>query len=314
MRPFLQAARWAPLTTLTGLSALIPGLAMACACGCGVFDVGSGSLFQTNPGGVTYVEYNYMNQNQNWSGDGKAPAADNSDKQIESSFITLGGQYMFDRSWGVMAEIPFVSRFFRTENDAGTGVQSFNHNAFGDLRVMGVYSGFSSDMSTGLIFGAKLPTGDWKYPGFDRDTETGSGSTDVLVGGYHFGAITRDEQWTYFTRVMADLPVATQGGYVPGDEVDAAVGAAYNGLSLANGKIKIAPSLQLIGSLRGRDSGPEASPEGSGYSRLLVSPGVEIDAGHWKLYGDVELPVAQHINDNQLVAPALFKVIVSRSF
>ena len=39
-------------------------------------------------------------------------------------------------------------------------------------------------MSTGLIFGVKLPTGDWKFAGFDRDTEIGSGSTDVLVGGY----------------------------------------------------------------------------------------------------------------------------------
>jgi hypothetical protein len=34
----------------------------------------------------------------------------------------------------------------------------------------------------------------------------------------------------------------------------------------------------------------------------------------WKLYGDVEIPVFQHVNGNQLIAPAAVKLIASYNF
>jgi hypothetical protein len=34
----------------------------------------------------------------------------------------------------------------------------------------------------------------------------------------------------------------------------------------------------------------------------------------WKVYGDVEFPVYQRVNGNELIAPVQFKLIVSRSF
>ena len=52
----------------------------------------------------------------------------------------------------------------------------------------------------------------------------------------------------------------------------------------------------------------------SGYQRVLISPGVEYDINDVKLYGDVELPVWQHTNGNQLVAPVLVKLVVGYSF
>ena len=58
----------------------------------------------------------------------------------------------------------------------------------------------------------------------------------------------------------------------------------------------------------------EADPDNSGYGRLLLSPGLQLNAGNWKIYGDVEFPVYQAVNGNQLVAPALMKLTVSRSF
>ncbi len=221
---------------------------------------------------------------------------------------------MINRDWGVMVEVPLTDRTFRTENDAGTGVATFNHTALGDVRLMGVYTGFSQDMSTGLTFGVKLPTGDWRYGGFDRDTSIGTGSTDLLVGGYHQGAITSDHRWNWFAQVLADLPLATQGGYRPGNEVDGAAGVSFSAGALAGGKVRITPLLQLLGSLRAVDSGPQANPDGSGYQRLMLSPGVEVRAGKWRLYGDVEVPLRQRVYGDQLVAPALFKLIVSRGF
>jgi hypothetical protein len=109
-------------------------------------------------------------------------------------------------------------------------------------------------------------------------------------------------------------PIASAGGYTPGREADASIGATWSALKLANGHLLIAPVLQVIGSVRARDSGPAADPDNTGYRRLIAAPGVQFITGKWRFYGDVEIPFAQSFNGNQLVAPAFFKVILSRDF
>src|SRR5271154_18946 len=99
---------------------LAPSIVHACACGCGVFDVGGSGMLPDGAGGMAFVQYDYMDQNQNWSGSSKASAADNDDKKLESQFTVLGLQYMFNRSWGVQAELPYTFRDF-TGTDEGTG-------------------------------------------------------------------------------------------------------------------------------------------------------------------------------------------------
>ena len=299
----------------TALAAVsLPVLAHACACGCGVFGVGAGNLIPLSGGGDVYVESDYMNQNRNWSGDHRAPAGDNADKQIQTEFFTVGGQYMVNRDWGVMVEVPIWNRVFRTENADGTGVDRSEHAALGDIRLMGVYTGFSKDMSTGVTFGLKLPTGDWTYPGFDRDTAIGTGTTDLLLGAYHVGSIRKSETWSYFTQGLADIPLNQRSGYRPGTEIDGAIGVSYGGLGRVTDKVTFTPILQVIGSARAKDSGELSNRPDSGYERLLVSPGIEAAVGKWKLYGDVEVPFYQRVNGNQLTAPVLFKAVVSRSF
>jgi hypothetical protein len=290
-----------------------PASALACACGCDVFDVGGDQMLPTQ-GGEAYIEYNYMDQNQNWAGAKAASSAANADKEIKTNFVTAGASYAFNMNWGVIVQVPVWNREFRTENDAGTAVDTFNHAALGDIRLMAVYTGLSKDMSTGLIFGVKLPTGDWRYPHFDRDTSIGTGSTNLLIGGYHTGGIGKAGEWSYFAHVLWDVPVAAQGGYRPGQEVDGAIGVTYNGRSLDNGKISVTPLLQAVASTRNRDSGVNANPGNSGYGRLLISPGLQLATGAWKVYGDVEFPVYIHSNGNQLIARQLFKVVVSRRF
>ncbi len=289
-----------------------PAAALACACGCGVFGVATNSLLPDGSRGQVFVEWDYMDQSRNWNGASPAPAADNNDKDLRTDFFTLGGQYMLGRDVAVMAEIPYWNRTFTT--DTGKGIDTFNHAAFGDARLMVQYTGLFRDQSTGLTAGVKLPTGDWRYPNFDRDTEIGTGSTDILLGGFHRGAFTADQSFGYFVQALGDVPFAYQGGYSPGAELDASAGLVYAGLTLPAGKVKVAPIVQLIGSLRGHDGGPAGHPGDSGYRRLLASPGVQITAGRWKLYGDVELPIAQTFTGNQLAAPALFKLVLSRDF
>lgn len=290
----------------------VPGSSLACACGCGVFGVGGSALFPSGSGGVVSFEYDLADQSRNWSGGARAPAADNDDKQIRTGFYTARGQYMIDRRWGVVAEVPVWDRTVRA--DEGAGVETIHTTGLGDIRVMGIYTGLSADMSTGLVLGAKLPTGASGHPGLERDMQIGTGSTDLLLGAYHMGPVTKDRRWVYFVQGMWQRPIAYRADYRVGQEVNASAGVYYDGLAVAGGKVRIAPMLQLIASNRSSDHGAEGDPANSGYHRLMVSPGVEINAGPVKLYADVEIPVAQQVGGQQLTAPAMFKLIASRRF
>ena len=285
-----------------------PSVGWACACGCGVFDVGTSSMFPEGPGGMACVEYDFQDQNRNWSGNSKAPAANNDDKEIRTHFVTAGLQYLFNRSWGIQAEVPYVYRTFKT----GDG-STHNWGDLGDIRLKGIYTGFSPDLSTGVSFGFKLPTGDYTHDGVDRDTQIGTGSTDLLLGGFHRANFGRNNRWSWFAQAQLDLPMLTRDQYRPGLEFDAAAGIYYNGWTLR--RLTITPVAQVIASEKTSDSGANsASPVASGYQRILLSPGIEFHMNPVSVYADVEFPVFENVRGNQLVALALFKVVMSYHF
>jgi hypothetical protein len=292
---------------------LAPSVVHACACGCGVFDVATSSMFPQGEGGMAFLQYDYQNQNQNWSGWSKAPDSDTGDKKIETEFMTAGAQYMFNSSWGAQFELPYDFRYFKGTDENGN-ISSHNWSQVGDLRLEGIYTGFFADLSAGVTFGLKLPTGDFNVdPNLvDRDTQIGTGSTDVLLGGFYRGNITQDEKWDWFAQAELDVPTLIKDQYRPGVELDSAAGIDYKGLSL--GRVRISPVAQAIVSYRSSDSGDAANPSNSGYERLLLSPGVEFHIHPVKFYADVEIPVLQHFNGDQLAAPLMVKVSASYMF
>src|SRR5208337_4617788 len=95
------------------LIGLTPSLSWACACGCGVFEVATPSLLPTGAGGMVWTEYDYMNQYIDWHATTPASGFYNNDKRLETNFVTVGGQYMFNRSWGAMLEVPYWERNYR---------------------------------------------------------------------------------------------------------------------------------------------------------------------------------------------------------
>lgn len=291
---------------------LASDFAWGCACGCGLFDVGTSAMFPTSGGGVVSLEYDFVDQDQNRSLGQTSAGSNNDDKEIRTSFLTAGAKYMFNRTWGMQVQVPVWFREFTTADPSGN-INSFHHAALGDIRISGVYTGFSEDMSTGLTFGAKLATGDATYPNFDSDTEIGTGSTDLLVGAYHLGRITDSGIWDWFVHVNLDQPIVSSTGYLPGNEIDAAFGAYYDGFS-SDREHKVVALLTLLAASRGADAGSLADPVNTGYRRLLIAPGLEGDIGRFKLYGDVELPVYQYYNGNQLAATVIYKSVVSYAF
>ncbi len=304
------------------LISLAPRLAWACACGCGVFDVGTPSLFPAGAGGTVWLEYDFMNQYINWHATGPSSGINNSDKQIKTDFLTAGGQYMFNRSFGLMVTVPYTIRTFRTQG-TGDEIDQYNHANFGDVRIWGMYTGLQEDMSLGLLAGFKLPTGDHTYNDFDRDTSIGTGSTDLLLGAFKQGTFPSrignakltflDRPFYYFAQVQYEYPFASTGNYTPGKEFDGAVGTYYNFGQVGPLK-ELAPMLTVLASVRGHDMGSEADPPDSGYDRVLLAPGGEIRLGVLRFYADVEFPIFQFVNGYQLTTPYLIKTIFSYDF
>lgn len=285
---------------------------LPCACGCGIFEVG-GSMLPQGQGGVLFFEWDYQDQNHNWSRHSRAPASDNPDQLLWTSFYRVGLQYMFNERWGLQVDLPFAHRYFRTFDATSGANQSTEWTDWGDMRVKGLYTGFFKDMSLGVDFGLKLPTGNYTHEGADRDTELGSGSTDLLLGGFYRIPISADSNWSAFFQVEGDFPLFIRDQYRPGLEVDASTGIDYQGFSL--GKVAIVPFGQVLFAGRTSDRGANsASPIASGYQRVLLSPGLELMMHPFMLYLDVEFPVWQNMRGDQLVASALFKVVLAFSF
>jgi hypothetical protein len=319
--------------------------ANACACGCSVFDVGGALLPQEDDhGGRVWFEYWGTNQTQNWIGTSRASPAVNFDKELNTSWYSVGAMYMFSREWGFMVRVPYADRTLITDTGPVTGVESFKAKSFGDVEIMGMYTGFFKDMSTGVVFGLKLPTGTFTAPGMDRDNQIGTGSTDLLLGGFHRGLITSDNAWQYFMDVRWRIPFLFQSApdpqgffdgnagvvqtYHPAMQVDGAVGVVYNNLYKVLGFDKITPLAQIIMSHRDHDTGSGADPLNSGFDRVMISPGIEftkvLDEANkrvLKTYVDIEIPIYYRANaannggtDGQLLAPYQIRAIVSYNF
>jgi hypothetical protein len=305
------------LATDSALYAAAPGAwnppILPCACGCGIFEVGSSSMLPHGQGGMLWIEWDFQDQNQNWAGTSRAPAANNDDKDLRTSFFRLGLQYMINSSWGFQVELPFAARYFNHFDQASAAIVGTDWTALGDVRIRGLYTGFFEDFSLGVDFGVKLPTGDYTHDGADRDTEIGTGSTDILLGGYYRFSLTKDQNWKLFFQLEGDFPVLERDQYRPGLEIDASASLSFNGFTLGN--VNIVPVGQVLIAGRMSDSGANsAQPVASGYMRFFLSPGIEVACHPFMLYFDVEFPVYQNMTGNQLVASRLYKVVLGFSF
>ena len=286
--------------------------AMACACGCGVLNVGTSSLIPNCEGGIAFMQYDYMSQTRNWSGGNKS-SGHNHDKRIETQTITAGAQYMFNRDWGAAIRVPYVTRFVSNSPHHGGPIYT-RHSDIGDVRVNGIYSGLFDDMSTGITFGLKLPTGQTNANTIERNQQIGTGSTDSILGAYHMGNFGKSKAG-YFAQTSWERPFIRHQGFTPGSEISGATGVYYNLGQF--GEIKrVAPILQFTAAKKTQDSGwadPHHNPN-TGYSMMFFNPGIEMTIDKFKIYADVGFPIYRRVNGNQLVPQNIYKVILGYNF
>lgn len=125
----------------------------------------------------------------------------------------LGVDYSPSRLWGVHVELPYFNRFHTTIAEGDTDISTSHSTGIGDARVTVRYQGFSSDLSWGVQAGLKLPTGkidDEFISGpqttqpLDRGLQTGTGTTDLIVGVYEFGNL--GSRIGYFAQATLQQP------------------------------------------------------------------------------------------------------------
>lgn len=293
----------------------------------------------SRPGFSADLSYNYLNQNQQRYGSAKASGAlintqNAAGQEIEAftrtQTITAALAYTAE-TYALSLQIPFVNRTHGTYGNGpaaiGSSYTTSSDNSLGDIRIIGRYSGFSSENTSGLIAGIKLPTGNTGAlftagtnagQALDAGLQIGTGSTDIIFGGYTSGAI---HEYGWFAQGTVQHAVSTDAAlagasYRPGDAYTVNTGIRY-----AEFGATVTPMLQLNIIKRQADSGtgvpldPLTNVPISGGTLAYLAPGVSIRAGDgMSVYGFVQLPVYQKVNSLQIVPQYTFTLGVRQSF
>jgi len=312
-------------------------VALACAtCGCTLSKDWLGPQLGSVSGWAVGVSYDFLDQNQMRTGrtDIDQAAAEkilnpsgHTGNEVElqtlSRITTFSADYN-TADWGVSVQVPFVNRYHTTLQDGTQAGYNFNQfDALGDARVLvkvGLSAiGLGSDASTGVIAGMKLPTAptDEQFNGaaggpVDPSLQPGTGSTDLLLGGFYSGGW---QKLGWFTQGLWQHAVASQAGYRPGDAITVNGGVRYADMGQA-----VVPLFQINYVHRNTDSGNLVNVEfdGSpltGGDLLYLAPGISARLGAgFNAYGYVQFPVYQDVNGVQLTPKRIYSVGIRKTF
>lgn len=303
---------------LGGAIAVMAPASFACSsCGCTLSSDWDSQGYSATPGLRLDLRYDYLDQSQLRSGSGKVdrggialPAGREIEQASTNQYTTLGLDYGAGKNWGINVQLPYIYRTHTTIAEGDTDVSSSKTSNIGDVRILGRYQGLSEDQNIGVQFGLKLPTGSF-HDNFrsgpqagtplDRGLQAGTGTTDLLLGLYHFGTLSQN--WDYFAQGMLQLPLAEREGYQTGASLNVNAGVRYMASET------VIPQIQVNGKTGRRDGGVNADTENSGGTVLYLSPGVTIGISErLKAYGYLQVPVYQHVNGYQLAPRATFSL------
>ena len=321
---------------IAGIGLIDAEPAMACAaCGCTLSTNWQTQGINTTPGYSFNLAYSYLNQDRQRYGSGKASAAqisalNTAGQEIEdytkTQTLTAALNYTGD-TWGASVELPFIQRTHGTFGNPGwPGTSTYlssSDSSIGDIRVVGRYTGFSADRSAGLIIGAKLPTGSTNATfndgsAVDPSLQIGTGSTDVILGGFVAGNLG---SYGWFVHGAVQHAVSTKSfsgaDYRPGD-----TWSLNTGIRHAKFGAKFTPMLQLNLVHRRPDGGAAATPPdaltggaATGGTLLYLAPGATWRiGGGTSVYGFVQLPVYENVNSLQLVPRYTLTLGMRQSF
>ncbi len=304
------------------LPLILPAFAFACSsCGCTLNSDWATQGFATGEGTRFDIRFDYFKQKDYRHGTdsvsrGEVAAAGTEvqDTTINRN-LTLGLEHSYNQDWAVSVQLPVYNRSHETYGEAYPAKDEYltsSSKGIGDLRITGRYQGLSADHSIGLTFGLKLPTGETKDTfkdgsPLDRGLQLGTGTTDLLLGGYHFGSINRD--WDYFAQATFQIALNSHDGFRPGNGVNASAGVRYMGFE------SVIPQLQLNARVEKRESGAQSDKPNSGATLLYFSPGVTVPVNKsLQVFGFFQVPVYQRVNGYQIEPEASLSAGLRYSF
>ena len=285
--------------------------ALACsACGCTLTSDWVGEGLTGVPGFRAELRYDFLPQTELRSGThhvDRAAIALPSEREIEkytdNHYVTATLDYMPTAEWGVAVQVPYILRPHDTIAEGETDVAHSRTDGIGDARIIGRYQGFGGTGITGIQLGLKLPTGGF-HTRFssgpvagefvDRGLQAGTGTTDLIAGAYHFGALVPHFDW--FASGQVQVPLGRRDDYRPGVAALAGAGVNYTGWA------GIVPQLQFNLRHAEKDRGFNSDGKNSGGTLLYVSPGVSARVtSRLVAFLHVQLPLYEKVYGFQLV-------------
>ena len=281
----------------------LSGPAMACT-GCGCSLNTDDTVQGTASGWHVDERFDYINQSTlQLGGQNPAPSQSPVGMEVQKStltvFYTTTFDYAAEKPWGINIAIPFQYRMHTTYNDQSDYTPSKSRwDELSDIRVVGRYTGILQDRSLGVSLGMKLPTGSTRqvfYSGdnntnqagqqVDRGLQPGTGTWDVLLGGFKNGSFNKRFHW--FTTAIWQKPLAQNNGFAEGQKVTETLGVRYDYNKL------FTPQLQINVQSRWRDEGVNADIPNSGGQLVNLSPGLFVNLiEDTNLYVFVQIPVS----------------------
>lgn len=298
------------LAGFLAVASLTSPAAFACSsCGCSLSSDWASQGYAAGEGLRVDFRFDYFNQNQLRTGTGtvdRGAITFPTDREIQQETInrnyTLGVDYSPNQNWGFNVAIPYFDRYHTTVAEGDTDTSTSHTKSLGDVRVLARYQGFSPDHNWGVQAGIKLPTGSTDNTFFagpqtgeivDRGLQPGTGTTDLLVGLYHFGTLSRD--WDYFAQALVQVPRNSDDDFRPGNGLNVNFGVRYAGFE------RVTPHVQINIRTEARESGANADVENSGATLAYLSPGVTVAiARGFSLYGFFQVPIYQRVNGYQI--------------
>src|SRR2546423_4176720 len=278
----------------------------------------------TEPGARLDLRFEYIDQDQPRAGSrkvgvGEIPRHHDEVRTVNRNWLGTY-DYTFSDEWGISATLPFANRdHLHIHNHGGEKIpEDWHYREIGDLRVLGRRQGRSENVEAqrldfyGANFGVKLPTGSQDVRNTEGDLaertlQPGTGTTDLLAGGYFRRMLGSGRSW--FADVLVQQPLNSRANFKPGRRTSLDLGYRIEATD------KLGVMLQLNALHRARDAGSDAEPDDSGGRFLFFSPGVSyVLTEKLQVYGFLQLPLYQYVNGVQLSADWAIVAGVSTRF
>jgi hypothetical protein len=251
------------------------------------------------------------------------------EKGTINRYINVSATYRFNADWGVTFLVPYVTRDHETygtqlapytpSETASDQISGAHVAGIGDAKIIASYQGFLPTHNLGVQFGVKLPTGDYGgqaedgnlvgHPvtfntgpnlgqSLDSSLQAGTGSTDLIVGGYYFQPVSQNfdafvnGQFQAAVKENLDTPGAD---YRPGNLATVSFGVRYE--AHANW----VPQLQINWLHKMADQGFLADRPDTEGTVAYLSPGISGSLSkNLQVYAFVQVPIYSHLQGYQL--------------